>query len=464
MIELALGCARAVFTDRRGGTSAAPFDSHEPRRPRGRRSGRGRARTTACSRRELEPGRPGAWVRPFHVHGVSVLEVGRGAAPTADRSRRQRDHRAGPPARRARRRLRADRDRERHRGRGGPRRVGAARSAAWSKPGSRRCASSAPVRCAPRSVRASACGTTSSAPTRWRRSVARFGDAVAGTTDDGQRRVRSSARAAARARRRRRRRGHRGRAVHVRVARPLLVPARRSHRPPGRRRGEAAVSASAIGRDRGRRGAGAGRRRGAARRARTPARRPADRRVEDRGRAAGWPRRSPPGLTDLGENRAQELLAKAPVLAARPRPADLALRGPAPAQQGHRARAVGPVVALGGPVRRSVRRSPGERRGPGCSSRSTSPRSRARAVAHRPTAPALVDALPRPRSRRRRPDDGRARRPVIAAGGSPRSVTSRRHSNSRELSMGMSDDFEAAIEEGATMVRVGRAIFGERSR
>ncbi len=30
--------------------------------------------------------------------------------------------------------------------------------------------------------------------------------------------------------------------------------------------------------------------------------------------------------------------------------------------------------------------------------------------------------------------------------------------------MGMSDDFEAAIEEGATMVRVGRAIFGDRSR
>ena len=32
----------------------------------------------------------------------------------------------------------------------------------------------------------------------------------------------------------------------------------------------------------------------------------------------------------------------------------------------------------------------------------------------------------------------------------------------RELSMGMSDDFEIAIEEGATMVRIGRAIFGER--
>ncbi len=31
-----------------------------------------------------------------------------------------------------------------------------------------------------------------------------------------------------------------------------------------------------------------------------------------------------------------------------------------------------------------------------------------------------------------------------------------------ELSMGMSNDFEVAIEEGATMVRIGTAIFGER--
>jgi uncharacterized pyridoxal phosphate-containing UPF0001 family protein len=31
-----------------------------------------------------------------------------------------------------------------------------------------------------------------------------------------------------------------------------------------------------------------------------------------------------------------------------------------------------------------------------------------------------------------------------------------------ELSMGMSDDFEAAIEEGATLVRIGRLITGER--
>lgn len=32
------------------------------------------------------------------------------------------------------------------------------------------------------------------------------------------------------------------------------------------------------------------------------------------------------------------------------------------------------------------------------------------------------------------------------------------------LSMGMSDDFEVAVEEGATMVRIGRALFGERLR
>jgi hypothetical protein len=32
-----------------------------------------------------------------------------------------------------------------------------------------------------------------------------------------------------------------------------------------------------------------------------------------------------------------------------------------------------------------------------------------------------------------------------------------------ELSMGMSHDFEVAIEEGATFIRVGRALFGERA-
>jgi hypothetical protein len=37
------------------------------------------------------------------------------------------------------------------------------------------------------------------------------------------------------------------------------------------------------------------------------------------------------------------------------------------------------------------------------------------------------------------------------------------HGEWAELSMGMTDDFEAAIAEGATTVRIGRALFGERA-
>jgi uncharacterized pyridoxal phosphate-containing UPF0001 family protein len=33
-----------------------------------------------------------------------------------------------------------------------------------------------------------------------------------------------------------------------------------------------------------------------------------------------------------------------------------------------------------------------------------------------------------------------------------------------ELSMGMSGDYAVAVEEGATMVRLGTVLFGERSR
>jgi uncharacterized pyridoxal phosphate-containing UPF0001 family protein len=34
----------------------------------------------------------------------------------------------------------------------------------------------------------------------------------------------------------------------------------------------------------------------------------------------------------------------------------------------------------------------------------------------------------------------------------------------KELSMGMTNDFEVAVEEGATMVRIGRALFAGRPR
>lgn len=37
-----------------------------------------------------------------------------------------------------------------------------------------------------------------------------------------------------------------------------------------------------------------------------------------------------------------------------------------------------------------------------------------------------------------------------------------RHPGATELSMGMTDDFTVAIEEGASIIRVGRAIFGPR--
>ena len=37
------------------------------------------------------------------------------------------------------------------------------------------------------------------------------------------------------------------------------------------------------------------------------------------------------------------------------------------------------------------------------------------------------------------------------------------NTNVSVLSMGMTNDYEVAVEEGATMVRVGTAIFGERN-
>jgi PLP dependent protein len=61
-------------------------------------------------------------------------------------------------------------------------------------------------------------------------------------------------------------------------------------------------------------------------------------------------------------------------------------------------------------------------------------------------------------------EDAEDSRPVFAA---LRSLLDRVNNdygfNMTELSMGMSSDFDVAIEEGATMIRVGTAIFGERS-
>jgi PLP dependent protein len=61
-------------------------------------------------------------------------------------------------------------------------------------------------------------------------------------------------------------------------------------------------------------------------------------------------------------------------------------------------------------------------------------------------------------------EDPQQARPVFRALRELRDEVEARYSNLKlpQLSMGMTDDFEVAIEEGATLVRIGRAIFGER--
>lgn len=61
-------------------------------------------------------------------------------------------------------------------------------------------------------------------------------------------------------------------------------------------------------------------------------------------------------------------------------------------------------------------------------------------------------------------DDPEQARPVFQRLRAVRDLLRQKHPFSawEELSMGMTDDFEVAIEEGATLVRLGRAIFGER--
>ena len=63
-------------------------------------------------------------------------------------------------------------------------------------------------------------------------------------------------------------------------------------------------------------------------------------------------------------------------------------------------------------------------------------------------------------------DDPEEARPAFRATWRLRDELARRYpaADWSQLSMGMTDDFEVAIEEGATIVRVGRAIFGEREQ
>lgn len=166
------------------------------------------------------------------------------------------------------------------------------------------------------------------------------------------------------------------------------------------------------------------------------------------------------GLTDVGENRAQELLAKAPELARRAHAPTWHFVGQL---QRNKVASLVPWVVCWHSVDRLplgeaiARRAPGARvlvevnLGDEASKGGCTPAD----------APALVDAL------RGLALDVDGLMTVAPQHGEPRGwfAALREMAASLQLtglSMGMSGDFEAAVEEGATMVRVGRAIFGAR--
>ena len=167
------------------------------------------------------------------------------------------------------------------------------------------------------------------------------------------------------------------------------------------------------------------------------------------------------GLTDLGENRAQELLAKAPALARHVTPPTWHFVGQL---QRNKVTGLIPWVRCWHSVDRYPLGEAIARRVPAARilvevNLDAEPRQGGCAPGD---AAALVEAL------RGIDLDVAGLMTVAPRRGDPRrwfaalrdlATTLELH----ELSMGMSNDFEAAVEEGATMVRVGRAIFGVRA-
>ncbi len=172
------------------------------------------------------------------------------------------------------------------------------------------------------------------------------------------------------------------------------------------------------------------------------------------------------GATDLGENRAQELLAKAPELAA------LAGESPDPRRptwhfigrlQRNKVASLAPLVDLWQSVDRLELGQTIARRAPGAAvlAEVNVADDPAKAGVAPDDAPALVNGL---RSAGLAVDGLMT---IAAAGRDPRPAFAALTELAgrlglAEVSMGMSDDFETAVEEGATIVRIGRAIFGPR--
>jgi pyridoxal phosphate enzyme (YggS family) len=162
------------------------------------------------------------------------------------------------------------------------------------------------------------------------------------------------------------------------------------------------------------------------------------------------------GVVDVGENRAQELLAKTAVQGAR-----WHFLGQL---QRNKVRQLAPWVTCWQSVDRAELGAEIARRAPG-----------ARVlvevnVGEEPQkggcAPAAVDGLVE--ALRTDGLDVAGLMAVPPHGDDPRRWFARLREQAgtlglTELSMGMTDDFEIAVEEGATIVRVGRALFGPRS-
>jgi hypothetical protein len=174
------------------------------------------------------------------------------------------------------------------------------------------------------------------------------------------------------------------------------------------------------------------------------------------------------GLTDLGENRVQEAEEKIPVVAPRPR---WHLIGHLQSNKARRAAALFDCIQTVDSARLAVAldRHVAELDRPAPLDVLIEVNVSGEAAKHGVApaeAPLLIASLRRdcPRLVLRglmtvgplveRPDDARAAYRMLAE--------LARDAGLAELSMGMSGDFEVAIEEGATMVRVGSALFGAR--
>jgi len=165
------------------------------------------------------------------------------------------------------------------------------------------------------------------------------------------------------------------------------------------------------------------------------------------------------GLWDIGENYAQELLAKAADV-----PAGVRWHFLGPVQR-NKVAGLAPLVALWQTVERTAAGEAIARRAPGARVlvQVNVSGEDAKAGCTEEEAPVLVDAL-------RRLDLDVAG--LIAVGPTGTAEEARggfralsalaRRLQLRELSMGMSGDLEVAVEEGATMVRIGRSLFGPR--